>query len=265
MAHTGFKPGVAQRGGVGTLPDCWWLKPQTPVPAFLSAHDLHAPDGATEYHGPVVESGVVAPQTSSSGGAQIEGSMVEDPDAGLVEATGRGDRQAAARLVARHLPRMTALARRMLGNEAEADDVAQDVFLKVWTHARRWQPGAAKFETWLHRVAINACYDRLRKKKPQPLDDAGDPPDPSPDAESLLQRTETARAVEAAIAALPERQRAAITLCHYQGLGNIEAAQVMDVSVEALESLLSRGRRTLKDRLRPLADTQATETRAAAR
>lgn len=179
--------------------------------------------------------------------------MVEDPDAGLVEATGRGDAEAASRLVARHLPRMTALARRMLGDSAEAEDVAQDVFLKVWTQARKWQPGQAKFETWLHRVAINACYDRLRKKKGVGLDEIEERVDPAPDPEQTLGQNQTAKAVDAALQTLPERQRAAITLCHYQGLTNIEAAAALEISVEALESLLSRGRRALKEKLRHLA------------
>lgn len=178
--------------------------------------------------------------------------MVEDPDAGLVALTGQGDAEAASRLVARHLPRMTALARRMLGDSAEAEDVAQDVFMKVWTQAKRWQPGAAKFETWLHRVAINACYDRLRKRRGVPLDEADERVDPAPDPEQTLAQAQTARQVDAALQTLPERQRAAIALCHYQGLSNIEAAASLDISVEALESLLSRGRRALKEKLRHL-------------
>lgn len=177
---------------------------------------------------------------------------MEDPDAGLVLLTGQGDAEAASRLVARHLPRMTALARRMLGDSAEAEDVAQDVFMKVWTQAKRWQPGAAKFETWLHRVAINACYDRLRKKKGVSLDEAEERADPGPDPEQTLAQMQTAKAVDAALQTLPDRQRAAITLCHYQGLTNIEAASALEVSIEALESLLARGRRALKDKLRHL-------------
>jgi RNA polymerase sigma-70 factor (ECF subfamily) len=180
--------------------------------------------------------------------------MVDDPDAGLVERVARGESAAAAALVARHLPRITALARRMLGNAAEAEDAAQDVFLKVWTHAKTWRPGAAKFETWLWRVAANACTDRLRKRRTVPLDETHDRPDPGLSALDGLERDERARAVDAALQTLPERQRAAIALCHFQGLGNIEAAAALDISVEALESLLSRGRRALKEKLAHLAD-----------
>ncbi len=189
--------------------------------------------------------------------------MVEDPDAGLVELTGQGDAEAASRLVARHLPRMTALARRMLGDSAEAEDVAQDVFLKVWTQAKRWKPGAAKFETWLHRVAINACYDRLRKKRGVGLEAIAERADTAPDPEQTLGQTQTAQAVDAALQTLPERQRAAIALCHYQGLSNIEAAASLEISVDALESLLSRGRRALKEKLRHLAGAGASAARIA--
>ena len=177
---------------------------------------------------------------------------MQDPDAEDVARAGRGDRAAAARLVTRHSPRLFVLARRMLGRPAEAEDAVQDVFLKLWTHAARWQPGAAKFETWLYRVALNACYDRLRRRQPEPLEaamavaDGGAPPDAG------LDQDHVAAAIEAALAALPERQRAAILLCHFRECGNIEAAEIMGLSVEALESLLARGRRALKDRLAPL-------------
>src|ERR1700744_5820944 len=109
---------------------------------------------------------------------------MHDPDAEDVAKAGRGDRAAAARLVARASSKLFPLARRMLGRQAEAEDAVQDVFLKLWTHASRWQPGAAKFETWLYRVALNACYDRLRGRRPEPLEAAAAVPDdrPGPDA-----------------------------------------------------------------------------------
>src|SRR5512147_367541 len=96
-----------------------------------------------------------------------------DPDADLVRSAGAGDAQAASALVRRHLPKMVGLARRMLGDAAEAEDVAQDVFLRVWREAPRWRPGAAKFETWMHRVALNLCYDRLRRRREVSDPDAG--------------------------------------------------------------------------------------------
>jgi RNA polymerase sigma-70 factor (ECF subfamily) len=175
--------------------------------------------------------------------------MIEDPDGELVARAGRGDRSAAQALMARHLPRMMTLARRMLASGNEAEDAVQDAFLRVWTHAARWQPGKAKFETWLYRVTLNQCYDRLRRRTTAPLDEAAQVPDAAPSPESALGDAAVAAEIERAIAELPERQRAAIVLCHYQECGNIEAAEILGISVEALESLLARGRRTLRAQL----------------
>jgi len=180
--------------------------------------------------------------------------MMIDPDADLVARAGRGDRAAAAALMARHLPRMLALARRMLSDPAEADDAVQDAFVQLWTHAARWEPGRAKFGTWLYRVTLNKCYDRLRRRPTAPLEAAVHVADPAPPPDATLQNAAISAQIEAALAELPERQRAAIQLCHYEGCGNIEAAEIMGVSVEALESLLARGRRTLRGRLIHLKD-----------
>jgi RNA polymerase sigma factor (sigma-70 family) len=177
---------------------------------------------------------------------------MQDPDAADVAGAGRGDRAAAARLIARHSPKLLTVARRMLGAQAEAEDAVQDVFLKLWTHAARWQPGKAKFETWLYRVTLNACYDRLRRRGSEPLEAAAQVPDQGPAPDAGLDQGVLAGAVEAALAGLPERQRAAILLCHFQDCGNVEAAEIMGLSVEAMESLLARGRRALRSRLAPL-------------
>lgn len=179
---------------------------------------------------------------------------IHDPDAQLVRDAGAGDSRAAEALVRKHLPRMVGLARRMLGDAMEAEDVAQEVFLRVWKEAPKWQPGAAKFETWMHRVALNLCYDRLRRRREKTDPDAGmDRADPTPSAPDQILARQRAARVQDAIAQLPERQRAAISLCHFQELTNIEAAAALDVSVEALESLLARGRRALKAALADMA------------
>ncbi len=174
-----------------------------------------------------------------------------DPDAALVQRVANGDGAAARALVDRHVSKMLAVARRMLGDPVEAEDVAQEVFLRVWKHAAKWKPGQARFETWLHRVAINLCYDRLRKRREVLTDEPPELADEGDSAFDTLHARDIAAAVDAALGALPERQRAALTLCHYQEMSNIEAAKVMDVSVEALESLLARGRRALRSALAP--------------
>ncbi|MFC7290866.1 RNA polymerase sigma factor [Hirschia litorea] len=167
----------------------------------------------------------------------------------LVEKVGRGDRQAASVLVRRHSQRVLNISRRMLGNEAEAEDVTQDVFLKVWKSAVRWVPGEAKFTTWLHRVTMNACLDKLRKPRmgnmdvvPETVDEAATP------AEELETKSRS-NMLKIAMQDLPERQRAALALCYFEDVSNIEAAGILEVSVDALESLLARGRRALKQAL----------------
>lgn len=173
----------------------------------------------------------------------------EDPDEALLRRVAKGDPAAVQALVARKLPRIHALAIRMLGDPMEAEDVAQDAFLRTWRQAPRWRSGGAKFDTWLHRVVLNLCHDRLRKRREQPTAEPPEQIDPAPSADRGLEMTQTAQKVHAALADLPQRQREAILLYHYQDLSNISAAAVLGVSVEALESLLSRGRKALRLRL----------------
>ncbi|WGM32121.1 hypothetical protein KKHFBJBL_02372 [Brevundimonas sp. NIBR11] len=178
---------------------------------------------------------------------------VVDPDEDLVRRVGQGDPAAIQALVARKLPRMLALAQRMLGDAVEAEDVAQEALLRAWKQAPRWTPGKAKFDTWLHRVGLNLCYDRLRRRREVPTEISLDRPDEGPAPDRGILAAQLGAQVDRALAALPHRQREAIVLCHYQELTNIEAAGLMSVSVEALESLLSRGRRTLRQALAHLA------------
>jgi RNA polymerase sigma-70 factor (ECF subfamily) len=177
---------------------------------------------------------------------------MHDPDAEDVAKAGRGDRDAAAWLIARHSAKLLTVAQRMLTNRAEAEDAVQEVFLRLWTHAGRWRPGGAKFETWLSRVMLNQCYDRLRRRPTRPLEDAAEVVDGAPLPGVHLGQGQTGREIARALEALPERQKAAILLCHFKECGNIEAAEIMGLSVEALESLLARGRRALRARLQHL-------------
>jgi len=172
-----------------------------------------------------------------------------DPDTSLIERIGRGDPAATRLLVAAKLPRILGLANRMLHDTAEAEDVAQEAFIRAWRNAKAWQLGRARFDTWLHTVVLNLCRDRLRRRREVSGDAIPEQVDPAPDAEASLIEAERGNVVANAIAALPERQREAILLVHYQDMSGAEAASVLDVSVEALESLLARGRRALRAQL----------------
>jgi len=177
-----------------------------------------------------------------------------DPDEELLIRIADGDPAASRALVARKLPRILGLAQRMLGDKTEAEDVAQEAFLRVWRQAPKWRPGEARFDTWLHRVSLNLCYDRLRRRREISTDDPPEVVDDGPAPDRGLEAEDTGRRVGQALAKLPDRQREAVVLCHYQELGNIEAAAVMGVTVEALESLLSRGRRSLRVALADLVE-----------
>ena len=167
----------------------------------------------------------------------------------LVVLVAQGNESACRILVDRHLPRMLAVARRMMGNQADAEEVAQEVFLRVWTHADRWEPGRAQFTTWLHRVATNLCLDRLRRHTTDDIDSIPEPVSDEPGADVVLEQQQLSERVEIALQALPARQRAAVTLTHFQGMSNIEAAETLEISVEAVESLLGRARRALRESL----------------
>jgi len=173
-----------------------------------------------------------------------------ESDVVLAARTAAGDRLAYAALVKRHLPRVLAVTRRMLGNDANAEDAAQEALLRLWTHAASYDPSKALLTTWLTRITTNVCLDRLRKRREEPWDDRYDVPLPPSQEQTLVDRQRAAR-VEAALQELPDRQRLALVLCHYEDLSMAEAAHVMETTVEAIESLLSRARRSLKERLMP--------------
>jgi len=159
--------------------------------------------------------------------------------------------QAFSFLMQRHLDKVRALAWRTLQSHADTDEIAQEVFLKIWHKPDSFKSGKAKFSTWLYRVTLNACIDRQRKTKTIPLEPLeAILPDTNPTPEQTLginqQNQQTSKRVNIALAKLPDRQRQAITLSHYEGISNIEAAQILDTSVEAVESLLGRARRSLK-------------------
>lgn len=178
----------------------------------------------------------------------------ESLDHELMAAVGRRDRRAFARLVERHLGWALGFTERMMGSRHEAEDLVQTAFLRVWQGAARWQPDA-KFSTWLYRVLHNLCMDQFRLRNAatgQPLDDelADSLVDDAPGNEARIWALQRDARVRAALAELPARQRAALVLCYYEERTQAESAALLGVSEGALESLLSRGRATLRRWLR---------------
>ncbi|MCL2824864.1 MAG: RNA polymerase sigma factor [Polyangiaceae bacterium] len=186
-------------------------------------------------------------------GESVPESVPESPsqqhqDVQLVRLIAAGDSKACRVFVDRYLGSIVSFAYRMLGDVSEAEDVAQETCLRLWNNASRWEP-RAKLGTWLHHVARNLCIDRLRASRSTVFGDEMELVDSRPGVQSLLDNKLREKAVQLALLKLGERQRAAIVLVYYQGLSNKEAAVVMGVEVDGLESLLSRGRRSLRDLL----------------
>ena len=207
----------------GTRPNAVSLSKHASVPALLSrAHDRQALQEAT--------------------------GLEDTSDEDLMLKIAEGDESAFRRLVGRHAAKTFALTRRVLGNDADAEEIVQEAMLRVWVNAPRWRPDAA-FRTWLYRVAFNLCLNRRRQKTFAALDAAGDPPDPSPSAADELEKHEMDRFVAKAIGGLPDRQRAAIVLTYYEGLSNAEVASVLETTISSVEALLVRAKRTLRAEL----------------
>jgi RNA polymerase sigma-70 factor (ECF subfamily) len=175
---------------------------------------------------------------------------VSDDGDELLARIAANDEEAFRELVDRHIDRAYGLALRILGNRADADDVVQDSFLKVWTHRGRWECGRAKFSTWLYRVVTNRCIDLRRQPRGEDVESVAEPVDQQPDAVTAMQRHEVNDMLEEAMRRLPEQQRVAVILSYHEDMSNLEIAEVMETTVAAVESLLKRGRQQLRKLLR---------------
>lgn len=177
--------------------------------------------------------------------------MSDVSDEALLVLYANGDRPAAAALTARLTPLALRVAQRLLGDPTEAEDVAQDAMLRLWRVAPEWRQGEAKVTTWLYTVVRNLATDRLRKRRAGTvnLEAVPDPVDDSPAAEKRMTDAARAKALQEALMQLPDRQREAVVLRHIEGLGNPEIAEVMGLTVDAVESLTARGKRGLKSLL----------------
>jgi RNA polymerase sigma-70 factor (ECF subfamily) len=173
----------------------------------------------------------------------------DTPDGALLVLYAQGDAQAARALTRRITPRVLAYAARLLGGDrAEAEDVAQETMLRLWRAAPGWRPDEGGVTTWAYRVATNLSLDRLRRRRVRgqvALDSIAEPEAAGPSAAGRMQETSRLAALDRALAALPDRQRQAVVLRHIEGLANPEIARVMEIGVEAVESLTARGKRAL--------------------
>ncbi len=234
-------------------PTCWpQLSGATGVFIFVSVARLLSPS-----HFPMVM------QAGDSSVESDESSLEATDDLVLIARAGQGDERAFSQLVERHHPAVIGTISRMLGNDTEAHDLAQQVFIRVWRSAPRFRP-EAKFTTWLFTITRHLVFNeirRLSRAKLQPLDPSeeegppcewADPAARTPLAD--LQAHETRRAIDAAIAALPEQQRLAVVLRRYEDLSYEEIAKILETTVSSVKSLLFRARTTLREQLKPLLD-----------
>ncbi|MDO9062596.1 MAG: RNA polymerase sigma factor [Bradyrhizobium sp.] len=173
--------------------------------------------------------------------------MEEMSDEALMVAVSARQQQAFRILMGRHMQRAIRVAQRVVRDSAEADDIGQDAFLRVWSHAASFDPDIARFTTWLYRIVLNLAFDRTRRRPLLPIDEASDVSASDPGPVERLIADEERRALEQAMANLSERQRGAIALFHMEGLSGEEAAKAMNLSAKAFESLLARARATLRE------------------
>lgn len=171
----------------------------------------------------------------------------EVSDSALLAQFAQGDRSAARKLTDRLAPRSFAVALRVLGDRAEAEDVVQEAMVRLWRIAPEWQAGQAQVSTWLYRVTLNLCLDikRRHRRRDVGLDGVPEPRDTTPGAADQLQQSARHDALQGALMQLPERQRQAVVLRHLEELTNPEIAEIMEISTEAVESLTARGKRAL--------------------
>lgn len=177
-------------------------------------------------------------------------SHIDVSDEELVALVCEGDRQAFAGLVDRHGLRFRAIAMRTCGDLELAEEMVQEAFVKLWTRPTSFNASKARFTTWFHRVVVNRCLDEMRRKKPDALPEGFDAADDRPDAQTVLEASDTSGVLMAALARMPDRHSQALSLSYLDGYSNQEAAEIMALNIKAFESLLLRARAKMRDELK---------------
>jgi RNA polymerase sigma-70 factor (ECF subfamily) len=191
-----------------------------------------------------------------AGAHKVRTEMVEDPsDEALMAAVSARQHHAFRILMGRHMPRAIRVAQRIVRDSGEADDIGQEAFLRVWSHAASFDPDIARFTTWLYRIVLNLAFDRTKRRPHAPIDEAVDVRSDDPEPVERVIADEERRILEQAMAGLSERQRGAIALFHMEGLSGEDSAQAMNLSAKAFESLLGRARAALKENVQKIQDT----------
>jgi len=168
-------------------------------------------------------------------------------DEQLLALIAEGNKQAFSQLMTRYLPMVINFSMRYFPQRSDAEDIAQETFTRLWCKAPVWQDKGVSIKAWLFKVAYNQSIDQLRKQKPEYLADYDENIiDEAAYIESMMDVDANLAIQKLALGTLPERQRTAISLCAIKGFSNSDAAIVMGTSVDALESLMARGRRKLK-------------------
>lgn len=206
--------------------------------AQKSPSPLRQPGMARSYLGPdgLKEAGLSDPESLS--------------DENLMERVQRDDEDAYRSLVERHVQRMHRIALRILNNETQAEDAVQDAFLQVWVKRAKWRNEGARFSTWLYRVVFNRCLDIKRRRREVALKDDYDHPDDCADAVSVIHEGEIAARLRSAMSMLPEQQYMALMLYYHESYNAREVSEILAIKTNAVESLLKRGRRNLREHLK---------------